>query len=1075
MAESSLERPEPLTFDGNRKAKWNTFLENYRICINAAYSNNSNASKASYLLNWAGQEARNRAKAFVYNSEVRVNDQVVTPAEDKNAPEVLIRKFTELCDPHVNMTIERHNFNTRSQLKKGQVDPETERVMKEDEDIYQFIGKARILASTCEFGALADDLIRDRIVCGVINPKLRELFFKEDRLTLDKLLKIVNVFEQSRINSKRVQKDKAAESASVDELRRSRRSKPPSKPKHKTEVPKPKTEAPTATKEKCDKCSYIHRSDYCPAKGQQCTRCGGWNHFKKCCKSTGKVFQGAYKKKGHRINELDDDEEGDSDDWYEGDYTISEIEVDSVRSEIFATLDINEKSIEAKIDTGARCNVMSLENFKKLQKNEVIDQSKTINLIAFGGNRVVTKGSTTFKCKIDEKHHNVQFHIVDKSVKTLLGLKDIVKLQLMQFSEAVHAVEEELLQEYNDVFDDTIEKLPVTYQIKLNPDVKPVVMPPRQLPIAIQDRVKKELDDMERKEIIAKVERPTEWVSAVVAAKKKDRDEIRICIDPQNLNKAIIVPHHPMKTIEQVVAAIPGAKYFTALDAKTSFWQIKLEEESSYYTTFQTPFGRYRFLRMPYGITAGSEVYQRAMEHLFEGYPCQIVVDDILVCGKTEEEHDENLKKVLDRAREVNLRLNKKKCKICVSSVGYVGHLLTSDGLKPDPMKTAAICEMPKPEDKQGVQRFLGFINYLGKFIENLSEKAKPLRDLIKKENDFVWGPEQDKSFQVLKQSLVEKPLLGYYDVSKKVRLTCDASQSGLGAAILQDGRPIASASKAMTETQMNYAQIEKELLAVLFACKKFDQYIYGKSVIVETDHQPLVTIFNKPLRSAPMRLQKMMLSLQRYNITLTYRKGKEMYVADTLSRAYIQDDLNMEEDEYEVMTVSPVSTSRMDVIKEKTEQDPILQRLIKVIINGWPRSENNVHSDIRPFFKVRDELTVNEGVVRRGTRVVIPQSLQEEYVKVIHMGHPGAESTKRRARETIYWPNIASDINKMAAACNICNSTKKHLQKDDLKMYDVPELPWQIIASDVFEWQHQQYLLVVDSYSGWYENSAIV
>ena len=180
------------------------------------------------------------------------------------------------------------------------------------------------------------------------------------------------------------------------------------------------------------------------------------------------------------------------------------------------------------------------------------------------------------------------------------------------------------------------------------------------------------------------------------------------------------------------------------------------------------------------------------------------------------------------------------------------------------------------PIDKQAVQRFLGMINYRAKFIENVNEKAKPLRDLIKKEIEWHWGPEQVKAFETLKMNLIEAPVLGYYDVTKSVKLTCDASQNGLGAAILQNDMPIAYASKAMTPTQTNYAQIEKELLAVLFACRKFDDYIYGKkSITVETDHQPLVTIFSKPLRAAPMRLQKMMLALQRYNIKLVYKRGK--------------------------------------------------------------------------------------------------------------------------------------------------------------------------------------------------------
>uniref|UniRef100_A0AAQ5Z5J2 ribonuclease H n=1 Tax=Amphiprion ocellaris TaxID=80972 RepID=A0AAQ5Z5J2_AMPOC len=303
-------------------------------------------------------------------------------------------------------------------------------------------------------------------------------------------------------------------------------------------------------------------------------------------------------------------------------------------------------------------------------------------------------------------------------------------------------------------------------------------------------------------------------------------------------------------------------------------------------TTFSTPFGRYRFLRMPFGISSASEVFQRTMDQLFAGYPFAVIVDDIIVGGRSVAEHDANLKIVLERAREVNLRLNPHKCKFRLDQVGYVGHIFTSEGPKADPSKTAAITDMPVPTDVTSLQRFLGMVSYLGKYIPNFSDIAAPLRKLTHKETAWCWFQQHQEAFDRLKSCLFSPPVLAYYDVREPITLTCDASCYGLGAACMQNGRPVAFASRILTETETRYAQIEKELLAVVFAYTKFKQYVYGKPIIVETDHQPLVTILKKPIHAAPARLQRMLLQLQSYDISLVYKKGKNMYLADTLSRA---------------------------------------------------------------------------------------------------------------------------------------------------------------------------------------------
>jgi hypothetical protein len=238
------------------------------------------------------------------------------------------------------------------------------------------------------------------------------------------------------------------------------------------------------------------------------------------------------------------------------------------------------------------------------------------------------------------------------------------------------------------------------------------------------------------------------------------------------------------------------------------------------------------------------------------------VVDDILVDGKTLEEHNERLVKVLDRARASDLKLNRSKCKIAMPEVDYVGHKLTRDGLKPSSQRVKAILDMRDPENQSELETVMGMIAYVSKFIPNLSELNAPLRALKAKE-DWHWGDAERQAYQRIKGSLSSAPVLNYFDVNKPVKLSVEASMKGLEAAILQNNGPIAYASRSLTPTEQRYAQIEKEMLAVVFGCSRFHKLIYGMSnVTIESDHKPLETLMRKPIHAAPMRIQRMMLKL---------------------------------------------------------------------------------------------------------------------------------------------------------------------------------------------------------------------
>lgn len=331
--------------------------------------------------------------------------------------------------------------------------------------------------------------------------------------------------------------------------------------------------------------------------------------------------------------------------------------------------------------------------------------------------------------------------------------------------------------------------------------------------------------------------------------------KVRICNDPKDLNTAIRREHFPLLTVEEVVAPMPNAKCFSVLDANQGFYQIELDNESSKLCTFNTPIGRYRFQRLPFGISSASELFQRAVAQMIEGLDGVVnIIDDLPVWGDSTEQHDERLLNLLKRADENGLRFNKAKCKFRVAEVKYIGHTLHADGLRPDEEKICAITQMPTPESKQALMRFIGMVQYLAKLIPNLSEISAPLRILLQGDTEWHWQELQQRSFEVLKKLITEAPTLKYFDVNKPVSLSVDASQDGIGAVILQDGRPVAYGSRALTDCQRRYAQVEKELPAIVHGCEKFYQYVYGKEIQVESDHKPLKSIFKKPLHQAPLK-----------------------------------------------------------------------------------------------------------------------------------------------------------------------------------------------------------------------------
>ena len=1051
---TALRKPDPISFEGNCSENLRVFFMEYDIYVAAAHPGANKKTHSYILLNLAGRDAIERARTFTYADD-----------EDKEDPDILKAKFKALCEPKVNMILLRHNFNSRFQ--------------RAGESFQSFLVDVRNKADACDLGDKKQEFIRDRIVVGLKSEQTRKALMREAGLTLEKAIEICELHELADETKLSVNQDPDVNVIKTSKYRQRRQGQ--------GQGAKPK--------QKCAWCGYVHDKGKCPAYGKDCTACGRKNHFASVCLSSGgdkpaaeQKFRSSRPRRHRKLHEIDWEQDDDDDDECEDDdenFVIETVEMPNSQNEINVTAIFEKNKFEMKIDSGAKCNVISLDTIQEFDiKNKVSIKSKDkVNLISYSGDKISTLGTCVLECDISGNKVPLTFQVVNKRAKTILGLKDALKLELITIHPDVHEIEDipkdippDIYAEYKDLFSDLPGKLPVTHKMKLNPDVEPVIRPPRRVPVAMKSRIKAELDKMEANGIIQKVTEPTEWVSSMVAAEKKGTDELRICIDPRDLNQAIMRPHHPLKTVDDIASDIPGATVFSKLDAKSGFWHIPLDDKSSFYTTFNTIFGRYRFLRLPYGVTSGSEVFQETADVMMEGYPCKVIVDDILVYGRDKTEHDRNLKIVLDRCREIDLHLNIHKCKFRLSSIGYVGNVFTSKGLLPDPEKVRAIQDMPTPTNVTEVQRFLGMTNYLSRYINHHSDKSRILRELTHRDVPWHWDSNHQQAFETLKNDLCNPPLLSYFDPDKAVTLTCDASKFGLGAACLQEGKPIAFASRALTTNEIKWAQIEKELLGVVFACTKFHDFVYGKSVIVESDHKPLETIFKKPILKAPARLQNMLLKLQKYNITIVFKKGKEMYLADTLSRAFLKDDPTPQEQlDFQVMdldmTDQVLSPNRLQELTLHTSRDDVFSKLSAIIVHGnWPAKFQSAPSWLQPYYHFRDELSVDEGLIFRGTKILIPTSLRQQYIAQLHKMHQGADSTFKLAREYFYWPKMHEDIHYFVDQCAICNASKPHQQNQPLNLHPVPSRQFQIVGTDLFEFDSKVYIVLVDSYSGFFD-----
>ncbi|XP_065186196.1 uncharacterized protein K02A2.6-like [Sycon ciliatum] len=613
-------------------------------------------------------------------------------------------------------------------------------------------------------------------------------------------------------------------------------------------------------------------------------------------------------------------------------------------------------------------------------------------------------------------------------------------------------------------------------EIELKPDCKPYnCVNARRIPIHIRLKVRTELERMEKAGVITKVERPTDWCSPLVSVLKPNGN-VRVCVDLKRLNASVKREHYPLPTVDDTLAQLNGSTIFSTLDTTSGFWQIPLSEEASLLTTFITPYGRFKFERLPFGITSAPEIFQRRLQGLLSDIPnVAVFIDDIIVYASSMAEHDAALLAVENRLRDAGLTLNPNRSKFRCTSLKYLGHRISDKGVHPDPAKLDAIERLAAPADVEELRRALGLFTYLSKFLPSLSTVAAPLRELLRCDATWQWTKAHELAFTELKCLAASAPCLAYYDPSAPTIVTADASSYGLGAALLQfhdnEWKPVAYASSTMTAAEKRYAQIEKELLASVWGCEHFHQYLYGAPrFTIQTDHKPLVPLMNtRDLDRVPLRCQRLLIRLMRYDVQAEYVPGKNMVLADTLSRAPLPDTPATESDLHSdsEATIAAVLSSLCSPTKQHalvtaTADDPVLQQVIQHTLHGWP---TKVNADLEAYRNKRGSLSVHDGLLYHGFRIVVPASERKATLATLHDGHQGITKCLARAKSSVWWPGITRAISECVQNCLTC--TKHRFQPPEpLSPTVFPSLPWERIGVDLCQHDGQEYLIAVDYFS---------
>ncbi|VDI49213.1 Hypothetical predicted protein [Mytilus galloprovincialis] len=911
---------------------------------------------------------------------------------------------------------------------------------KEGQSLDEFVTELRKLAKTCEFTNV-DKEILSQVIQNCKSNRLRRRALREPDKTLNDILTLGRTLEMADTQATEMERE-----TTVNKITNTNKTYPKTNYKQQrgqqasSSYHNPNYSNRPTRQTQCRNCGgqFPHKNGPCPANGKTCNACHKQNHFAKVCRGKSKQNKYTRDRRVHEIQTETSQRESyqasldSSDEEYS--YSIKEA-VCSIKKSPFTMIKVNNTTCSMMIDTGATVNILDDKTHKnigspKLNKND-------IKLLPYGGGKPLeVTGACELGVETKHKYGVHKFYVVRGGHGALIGYPTASQLGLVKIIQPISIQAPE--KRYPDVFRDEIGKYTGgSVKLHIDTDIRPVAQRNRKTAFHIRPKVEKEIQKLLDQDIIEKIgNTPTPWVSPIVTPPKKNPEEIRLCVDMREANKAIIRERHLLPTVEELIHDLNHASVFSKLDLRAGYHQLELQEPSRYITTFSTHMGLFRYKRLNFGISSASEIFQETIRCVIQNVQnAKNISDDIIIYGKSQEEHDEALNDTLQALQRNGLTVNKAKCEFNKSKVTFFGVVFSKEGISPDPSKVKAVKDATPPTTVPELRSFLGMTNYSSRFIRNYASICEPLRRLTRHTTWTGNGLLSNKThLTILKLSyLVRHPV-------------------GLGAIISQNQKTIAYASRALTDVESRYSQTEREALAIVWACEHFDIFIRGaKNVNIITDHKPLERIWQKA--KIPLRIERWGLRLQPYKLTIKYQPGRDN-PADYMSRhpiAMCSKTRSHEEkvaEQYVNFIANQAIPKAMSLseVKGASLTDRTLQKAIELTRNGkWYELKklddpNLDIQELQVYRSIQDELVVHdENILLRDNRIVMPMSLRDRAVSLAHEGHQGLTKTKAFIRSKVWFPGINDRVDSLIKDCIACQALTRSKLMEPLKMSEMP------------------------------------
>lgn len=953
------------------------------------------------------------------------------------------------------------------------------RRQRQGETVAQFVAELRSLATHCKFTDL-EDRLRDQLIFGLNAENAQKvLFTKKDDITLSDVISIAHAQEAAEASTSLIRggQQLSTHQPPQEQVHKtgSQKAKPWKKKFHSNQQQGGNGNQQNSSQPSCPNCgSKKHTTAReCPHKDVKCHSCGRKGHFARLCRKN--------PQQANTVEYVD----------------IAMIhQVKQTKQIITMNTKIGNHVHDMELDTACGRSTLSFDFWKsigspKLKKSNVVFRSYTKHLFYPVGELDTT---------IEYNGQTIQHSIPVVREGTSLFGKDLIRKFNVDWSEVDaqcnqvdHPIEstttaKSLVAEFADVFtvptaQDRIRNFKA--KVVLKEDAQPKFLKAREVPYALREKVTRELELMEKTGVITRVQH-SEWASPLVVVAKQN-GRVRITGDFKNtVNNQLCITQYPLAIPEDLFVKISGGSKYSKLDGHNAYHQLELDEASKQFLVVNTHRGLYRYNVLPQGIASSPAIFQEFMDVLLQNIPqTGSFIDDCITTGSTEDDHVKNLREIFSRMRDYNYKLNKDKCDILKDKVTFLGHEVSKAGIETSKDKVSTILSIPEPKDKSQLTSFLGLANFYTKFVPQFANVCEPLYRLTREDTQWKWTKQCREAFRQVKQLLTTAPVLTHFDPSLQVGISADASSTSVGIVMFHkfpDGteRPISFASKVLSETQRRYSQIEKEGLAIICGIQKYFKFLCGRKFLLVTDAKPLLTIFGPKTQLpayAATRLHHWSVYLSQFQFEVIYRKTSEHGNADALSRLPPQQDVKAEKEEIEEI-VNSIATEQLEVlpvtakqIRKVTSHDAYLSKVIHYHERGWPQKLQQGDVHLQPFFSRRTELTIVQGVLLWGIRVVVPSKLQDKILQQLHSCHQGIVKMKSIARQHVWWPNLDVDIEGISKNCQHCQENSASPASAPLHPWQYPEREWQRLHVDLAgPFMGRMWLILVDAHSKWPE-----